>query len=233
VHELLAEGLGQLPDGIGVIATSRAEPPPACAGLVAAGALTTLDGEAMRLALDETQAIAQRRGVDGDAAVQRLHARSNGWAAGLTLLLARPSQAAEAEADDAASLQHVFGYFAQRTFAGLSAEQQRMLMQLAFLPLCSADIAEQLTGRGDAGRLLERCHRRNLFIDRRRSGAVALYQFHALFRAFLQHQARAGMAARELQDLLARGAALLDAAGHWEQALAPYADAGDWLAYAR
>ena len=40
--------------------------------------------------------------------------RCNGWAAGLTLLLARPRrQAALPAEDDPESLQHVFGYFAQ------------------------------------------------------------------------------------------------------------------------
>jgi LuxR family transcriptional regulator, maltose regulon positive regulatory protein len=242
-HGAVAEAFEQLPGGVNVIVISRVEPPAAYAALLARDAIAVVDGEQLRLTLPETLAIARKRGVTTDAAAQALHDRSNGWAAGLTLLLTRARRQADAQTDDdAQSLQHVFGYFAQGVFDGASAEQRRALMQLALAPLITVPLAEQLTGQADAGRMLEQFHRRQLFTDRRRvvaapaaPGASAqpgfVYQFHALFRTFLQHQARSSWSADEYRAATLRAARLLDAEGHWEHAVALYADAPDWRAY--
>ena len=239
-HRVMAEGMQQVPEGINVVVISRAEPPAEYAPLLASDAIAALDGEQLRLTLAETQAIARKRGVEGDAAVQMLHERSHGWAAGLTLLLARTRRPAEPQQDDdAESLQHVFGYFAQRVFDGAAPEHRRALMQLAFLPLITVGLAEQLTGTADVGRLLDHFYKRHLFTDRRRVAAPAaassapaqetvVFQFHALFRSFLQHQARTSFSADEVRDIARRAGRLLDAAGHWEQALGLLAEAGDW-----
>jgi ATP/maltotriose-dependent transcriptional regulator MalT/DNA-binding SARP family transcriptional activator len=235
-HRIMAEGMAQVPEGINVVVISRAEPPADYAPLLAGDAVAVLEGEQLRLTLAETKAIARKRGVSGDAAVDLLHERSNGWAAGLTLLLTRTRRQDEAQAgeDDAESLQHVFGYFAQRVFDGTAPEHRRALMQLAFLPLITVTLAEQLTGMAEVGRLLDHYYRRHLFTDRRRVATPASYvfQFHALFRSFLQHQARASLHADELRDIARRAGHLLDAAGHWEDAPALFAQAGDWEAYA-
>ncbi len=241
-HRVMAEAMQQVPEGIAVVVLSRGEPPSAYAPLLAADAIALLDGADLELTLDETKAIALRRGIDDTDAVAGLHARSHGWAAGLTLLLTRTRRAGAAahRDDDADSLQHVFGYFAQRVFDGAGAEQRRVLMQLALLPFITPAIAEQLTGSAEAPRLIEHHYRRHLFTDRRRvaaddGGAPAghVFQFHALFRTFLLHQARATWSADELRDTTCRAARLLDAAGHWEPALELFADAGDWQAYGR
>jgi LuxR family transcriptional regulator, maltose regulon positive regulatory protein len=242
-HLVWSEALQQIPPTVNVIVLSRAEPPPSCAALLASGAIAVLDAEQLRLTLSETQAIAARRGVTGDAQTQELHSLCNGWAAGLTLMLIRTrGEAAAQEADDAPSMQHVFGYFAQRVFDDAPAEHRHALMQLALLPSMTVQLAEQLTGSADAGRLLDLYYRRHLFTDRRRvataaPGAAApttqLFQFHALFRSFLQHQARSAWSAAEMRDALGRAALLLDAAGQWEPALELFAQAGDWGAYAK
>jgi LuxR family maltose regulon positive regulatory protein len=240
-HRLLVEALAQVPPELNVFVLSRSEPPAAYAPLLAGDAIALLEGDALRLSLEETGAIAKKRGVADAAAVEQLHGRSNGWAAGLTLLLARRArQGGGHEDDDAESLQHVFGYFAQRVFDGVPVAQQQALMQLAFLPLVTAELAEQLTGSADIARLLERFYRQHLFTDRRRvapagaaAGARHAFQFHALFRTYLQHQAREAYDAAQLRRLLCRAGGLLEAAGHWEQALPLLAEGGDWAAYGR
>ena len=245
---IVLEAFEQLPEGLNVIVLSRTEPPPACAALLASETIALLDGDELQLTLAETTAIVRKRGVANDALAEALHARSNGWAAGLTLLLSRRRSPAETLHDDADSLQHVFGYFAQRVFDGTPAAHQTALMQLALLPLITVPLAEQLTGLADIGRLLDQFHRRHLFTDRRRITAPVaeappaptagpaptrnVYQFHALFRSFLQHQAHSSWSAAELRNTTGRAARLLKDAGHWEQALALYADALDWPAYA-
>jgi LuxR family maltose regulon positive regulatory protein len=236
-HRVMAEGLEQVPGGVNVIVISRVEPPAGYAPLLASDAVAVLDGEQLRLTLPETQAIARKRGLVDGAAVEALHERSHGWAAGLTLLLTRTRHPAgqREDDDDAESLQHVFGYFAQRVFDGTAPEHRGALMQLAFLPLITVALAEQLTGMSEVGRLLDHHYKRHLFTDRRRVAAPAMvvFQFHALFRTFLQHQARASFGGDGIRDIACRAARLLDAAGHWEEALGLFAEAGAWDAYAK
>ena len=236
-HAIMAEGMAQVPAGINVFVLSRTEPPTAYAALLAGDALALIDGEPLRLTPAETRAIARKRGVLDDAQIDALQARSHGWAAGLTLLLARTRrQAAADEEDEAESLQHVFGYFAQRVFDGTAPEHRQALMQLAFLPLITVPLAQRLTGLQGVDRLLDHHYRRHLFTDRRRvatPGASYVFQFHALFRSFLQHQARAAWSAAELGALAGRAAQALEEERHWEQSFALFAEAGDGEACAR
>lgn len=237
LHVLIGEALGQVPEGITVFVLSRAEPPAPYAPLLAHDAMTLVDGAALRLTLAETRAIARKRGVLADAAIETLQARSHGWAAGLTLLLMGVQRQGSGDEFDADSLQHVFGYFAQRVFDGASAEEQRALVQLAVLPLITVDLAAKLTGMESAGRLLEHYYRRRMFTDRRRVAGAAqaayVFQFHDLFRSFLLHHARTTFSARELRDVERRAGLLLEAAGHWEHAFPLLADAGEWDACCR
>lgn len=237
-HRVVAEGISQLPAGVHLVVVSRAEPDGVYAPLLASDMIALLDGDALRLTLDETQAIASKRGVVVNA--EAMHARSQGWAAGLTLLLARTRRHATDAADGGDSLQQVFSYFAQRVFDDAAPEQQQVLMQLAVLPQMAPRPAELLTGREDTQRLLDGLYRRHLFTDRRRvDGAAAadaaghVYQFHALFRSFLLHHARARFGADGWRELVSRAAHALDTAGQWEPALALYAEAGDWTGYTR
>jgi LuxR family transcriptional regulator, maltose regulon positive regulatory protein len=235
LHRVLAEAIAQLPRECALLVISRTEPPPAYAPLLASDAIAVLDAEALRLTLAETEAIAGQRGIDDAAAIEALHARSHGWAAGLTLLLARSRGRDDALADDSESLQHVFGYFAQRVFDDLGPEAQRVLMQLAFLPQMAPALAERLTGSADAPRLLEQFYKRHLFTDRRRiaGGPVHhVFQFHALFRTFLRHQAAASFSDNERRQIAQRAGRLLADDGLPEQALECLAEAQDWPSYA-
>jgi LuxR family transcriptional regulator, maltose regulon positive regulatory protein len=234
-HRVVAEAMAQLPDGVHVIVVSRSEPPEAYAALLASEAIALLDAEALKLTLDETEAIALRRGIDSSAAVSALHDRSHGWAAGLTLLLARSRRSADARDDDTESMQHVFGYFAQRVFDDVAPAQQQALMQLAVLPQMSASLAERLTGDADAARVLESFYRRHLFTDRRQLASGAsnhVFQFHALFRSFLRHQAERRWSPEQRRDVARRAGELLGADGLAEQALECFAQS-DWPAYGR
>src|SRR5262249_39089441 len=62
-HRLAVEAMAEVPPGVHLVVLSRVEPPPAYAPLLASGAIAVLDGSELRLAPDETAAIAQRRGI--------------------------------------------------------------------------------------------------------------------------------------------------------------------------
>lgn len=229
-QRMVSEAMAQLPAGVTLLVISRSEPSAAYAPQLADGLLSLVDGPSLRMNAEETGYIARQRGVAAEAAIASLHERSQGWAAGLTLLLARGPQQAEAAAsgDDAEALQHVFSYFAQRVFDAATTEQQQALMQLSVLPPFSAALAQQLTGQADVGRQLEAYHRRQLFTDRRRANGLAVYQFHALFQSFLAHQARQRLGDAGWRDLRGRAGRLLASIGQHEAALPLLAEAADW-----
>ncbi|TFZ05939.1 hypothetical protein EZ313_04610 [Ramlibacter henchirensis] len=237
LHKLIVCMVEQVPPGVNVLVISRSEPPAGYATLIASQAISVVDPGELHFTLEETAALAQRRGISDPRLVQELHARSNGWAAGLTLLLARSARnGAVPDRGDTESLQHVFGYFAQRVFDELPALQQQNLMRLSFLPQMTAALAHGLTGSEDAVRLLEQLYRRHMFTDqRRRKGerAEAVYQFNELFRTFLQHRAEQAWADDERRSLSGRAGRLLEEAGWGEDALPLLARGGDWGCYAR
>lgn len=236
-HRIVLEMAPQVPPGVNVVVVSRTAPPACYATLLADGQVAIIDGDALRFTREETAAVAQKRGVTQADAADRLHEKSNGWAAGLTLLLARGNPPDLLKDDESAeSLQHVFGYFAQRVFDAVPVAQQSALMRLCWLPTMTSSLAAALTGTPEAGRLLERFHRAQMFTDRRKIAAAKdpnAYQFHALFRTFLQHRCRAALAAPALRELLVQTGRLLDAEGHALEALPLLAEAEDWEGYGR
>ena len=233
-HRVVAEGMAQLPPGSHVIVVSRLEPPAAYASLLAGNAVSILVGEQLRLSLPEARAIAAQRGVTGEARVEALCGRCDGWAAGLTLLLAG-IRGEPAELDEEESTRHVFAYFAQSVFDRMADEQRWALMRLAFLPSFTVVMAEKLTGMADVGRLLDRCYKGQLFVDRRRVGGPArahfVFQFHTLFRSFLRHQAGLEWGADTTREIASHAGRLLDAGGFWDEALASFVEADDWGPY--
>ena len=113
--------------------------------------------------------------------------------AGFTLMLEQTSRSTRiAVPDRRDSLETIFDYFAGQIFDAAPAEDQQVLMQTAFLPLMTAEMAERMSANPSAVKLLERLHRRHLFVDRR-IGDAAIYQYHALFRAFLLAQGEADL----------------------------------------
>lgn len=85
---VLREAVGQLPEGVNLVLLSRREPPPAFARLPAQRAITRIGWPELQLTVEETGVIAGLETGTDDAAIAALHAACDGWAAGLTLILA-------------------------------------------------------------------------------------------------------------------------------------------------
>ncbi len=86
--EILREGLSETPTGSCAIVISRMNPPPALSRLRIGNHLATISGDELRFTPSESREfVAQRLGVN-EKEIALLHQRTNGWAAGLVLLLA-------------------------------------------------------------------------------------------------------------------------------------------------
>ncbi|MEO8630275.1 MAG: BTAD domain-containing putative transcriptional regulator, partial [Betaproteobacteria bacterium] len=242
--EVFAE---EIPEGINLVCISRTAPAASLMRQVSTERLASIDWDAMRLTLDETRQIATIKHKISDRILERLHQQSEGWAAGLTLMLARIEHTGDLpEAIAAQSREAIFSYFAGTLFDRQPADVRHVLLCTALLPRITPSLASKLTGNPNAGALLDSLHRRHLFTYRRhlepssRSskciGAQAgepTYEYHALFRAFLLEKLREDYTPPALRRLSQDVAVLLEESGEIEAALELNRIAEDWDALAR
>ena len=235
LHEVVRVALEGLPPGGRVLVVSRGDPPPALARLRANRTLHVLGWEALRLTADESRELVARRRPELPAdAVEALYARTQGWAAGLVLMMERAKVSGQMSGPpELASRQVVFDYLAGEVFQKSDARTQAFLLQTAYLREMSAAIAERLTGDARAGELLEALHRNNYFITLRDVDPEPVYQYHPMMRDFLQARAEEALGKERRRDLQRRSAGEMERAGSIEDALALYRASHDWDEMAR
>lgn len=112
-------------------------------------------------------------------------------------------------------------------FLSLPATDQDMLLKLNLLPEISAELADEMIGSGEAGKLLDRLYKRQLLVTRTESSRDVFY-LHDLLRDFLD-RSFAERVPREEQRLLKRKAAtILVEAGRLDEAIPLALQAEDW-----
>lgn len=227
-HAVVQAALDEIPAGLCVLCVSRAEAPAELARLRVGQRLAALDFEALKLTQDEARQIAAEHSQLDDAALQALYEQTNGWAAGLVLMAERLRQTGQVhQPTSGTNLETVFDYFAGQILNALPESTRDMLIRMSYLPRLTAETAQAITGDPEAVKLLGYLARRNLFIDRR-YGEDTSFQFHALFRTFLQDQARERLGAAEHRKVAHSAAALLQATGQVEDAFPLFAETGAW-----
>ena len=234
LHDVMRIALGELPPGGSAVIVSRGDPPPALARLRANRTLQALGWEDLRLTREETAEIAARRrpGLDA-AALEELYGKTQGWAAGLVLLLEQAKLGAMGDPPDLSTGQPVFDYLAGEIFQTIDAATQDFFLRTAYLPQMTAGIALQLTGDERAAQLLADLHHNNNFVSLRPAQPEPLYQYHPMLREFLLSRSQE-VHGKELRRQLQKSAArLMEDAGRAEDALVLYRDSHDWDEVAR
>ena len=235
LHEVMRVALGELPPGGCAIVVSRADPSPELARLRANRALGVLGWDELRLTREETDSIvAQRQAGLARESLAALYDRTQGWAAGLVLMLEQAKvSGALAEPPDTATSQLVFDYLAGEILQKSDARTREFLLRTAQLPQMTAAMAQELTGDESAGEILAELHRRNYFVALRRTGPAAVYQYHPMFREFLLARAGASLPKERRRQQQRAAAALLERAGQVEDAVALCRESHDWDGMAR
>lgn len=231
-HTLIAQAIEEVPVGGNLVVISRRDPPEAYARILANENVAIVEWDALKVTPEEAGRIASQRVRGSQVDVERLHALSGGWVAGLTLLLERASTASASPPDASAPPQRIFDYFATQVFAEADERHRQILHKLAFVPRMSATLANAIAGDSEAGRVLEYLYRRNLFTDRR-GEQDGFYSFHALFRAFLLHGAQSSVGPDEIAAIQRESARLLEAEDFKEDAMDLYIASGEKDAAAR
>ncbi|MEK6677785.1 MAG: hypothetical protein AABY39_00050, partial [Nitrospirota bacterium] len=235
LHEIIQTGLSEIIEGINVIIISRTDPPPAFAVLRANNKMGTLGWNELKLSTEEISGIVQLKAHKklSKEAIQELHEKTNGWAAGLALMLEHQGSADMLQRHGRGfTTQAMFDYFASEIFYRLDNPSQEILLQTAFLPIMTGHFAQQLTGLHQAGELLSELNRRNYFTIRK-SLPDPVYQYHPLFREFLLAQAKQQLTDAQLIQTQHKAAEILESTGQAEDAIILYSHAEDWASMAR
>ena len=183
IHTALAYLLDHMPPTLQLVLVTREEPPLPLARLRARGHLRELSLQDLRFTSEEAYAfLNQVMGLSLTREQSRsLEERTQGWIAGLQMaglsLQANRSQALP----EGSEPQFITEYLLTEIFDRQPEEVQSFLLDTSIpdqfsLALCRAVISK------NAGKLLTRIHKANLFI----TTVGAWHQYHPLFREFLQ-----------------------------------------------
>jgi len=211
VHESVAFLLENLPPGLRVVVSSRADPPLPLPRLRARSQLAELRAADLRFTPEEAVALlgeAAGPGLDGTA-VAALVARTEGWAAGLQLAglsLREHTDAAGFVAAFSGSHRFVLDYLADEVLDGQAGPVRAFLLETSVLERLSGELCDAVTGRAGSQAMLQDIERAGLFLvplDEVRGW----WRYHHLFADLLR--------ARLQAEQPGRVPALHRAAGAW------------------
>lgn len=171
-----------------LISISRSTPPLPLARWSAEGRAIQIRSDLLAFRSDEAAALMERFDVDqlqGES-LDRLNEHVEGWAVGLLLsgltLQGRPDLATSLD-DLLRSDRHLTEYLVTEVLSRLPPEIRRFALLMSVPPWFDREIARRLTGRDDAGPLLDRLVDSNPFVIPIPSPPG--YRFHHLVRSLL------------------------------------------------
>ncbi|RZI82314.1 MAG: hypothetical protein EOP38_16335 [Rubrivivax sp.] len=190
VLEWLDALLEQLPAHWTLLISSRVEPPLALPRWRARGEVLDLRQHQLQFSSGEIESLLTTLGHGSSPErLQSLTQRTQGWAAGLSLLL-RTDQPGDGQAS-ARPVQdrHMFDFLASEVLDGLPADLRQFLLRCAVLPELTAARCAEVSGQDQAWRLLDDIERLGLFVTVLDDAELTL-QLHDLFRDFLEDRLR-------------------------------------------
>jgi len=229
-HEVILNALSHIPEGINVVLISRKGPPPVFIRLEANHLMDILGWNELRLTLEESAGIVRLRAKLKwpKEWVNRLHTTTDGWAAGLVLMMESVERRViEPQALGKLTPEEIMDYFGNELFNKTDKEIQDFLLRTAFLPKMTPKMAEDLTGIPNARRILDALNRTHYFTEKRFQ-EEPIYQYHPLFREFLLSRANETLSREDQSILLHRAAILLENSGQTEEAVPLFRDSGRW-----
>ncbi len=191
--DVVAFVLLNLPPGAQLVLGTRADPPLPLARLRASGELVELRGR--QLALDHAEAaeLVRLHGCAADeAVVDALLSVTEGWATGIHLacLAAGGRPLEEWLPQIRGERREIAAYLTSEVLDGQPADVQDFLLKTSVLADLTPALCKHLTGRDDAGELLELIARQELFVVPLGDDGHQ-YRYHHLFAEMLEAELEA------------------------------------------
>jgi len=195
VHESVAFLLENLPPGVRVVVSGRADPPLPLARLRARGQLAELRAADLRFTPEEAAALLGETAGPGlpGTAVAALVARTEGWAAGLQLAglsLRGHADPAGFVAAFSGSHRFVLDYLADEVLDSQPGQVRAFLLETSVLERLSGELCDAVTGRAVSQAMLADVERAGLFLvplDEVRGW----WRYHRLFADLLRARLQA------------------------------------------
>lgn len=192
VLDAVAFAIEHQPPNLHLVICSRAEPRLPLARLRARGQLAEVGVDDLRFSPEETarfleQATSRRLSPEGS---HTLHARTEGWIAGLQLAALSLRRTADHErfvASFAGDHRHIAGYLVDEVLRHEPPAVQEFLLATSVLRKLSDDLCDAVTGGSDGGPMLAKLAASNLFVQPL-DEQQRWYRYHGLFAELLQHR---------------------------------------------
>jgi len=232
LYQAILSGMSQLGSEFKIIFISRNELPSPFYRLSANNELCKVGWKELRLTFAEFEDFSKLKQLRLNTdQVKKLHALLDGWAAGFQIMAGADNYGSDIHASSEAILEDsketIFNYFAEETFRHLDKTSQEVLLKTSLLPHIDLSILEQLNDSWEAERVIKELCRTNIFITKQ-IGHPGLYNYHQLFKAFLQNRYRAISADAEINNTLRAAAFLFISQGKTEEGISLHIQAGNW-----
>lgn len=227
-HEMMSHGLADIPEGINIIMLSRSSPPAPLMHFLLSEKMHLFGSRELRFNEDEIRELSRTKQTVKltDDASRFIHEKTDGWAAGVVLMLETMKQEdIDYQMLERLSSDDIFDFFAFEIFRKIDIDTRQFLMQTAVLPVMTSKMAERLTGlRGSAKKL--NLLSRNHYFTEEYPEDEPIYRYHPLFRKFLLKQAEESLREGEFLQIKRNAAHLLKEFGRIEDAVSLYHEAG-------
>lgn len=222
-----------LPPSVHLVIACRGRPPLSMGRLQARREVVTLTAGDLSFTPDEVQRLFQQcLGLEvSDPMLRAIHAQTEGWVTALLLLgaILRPLP----QADWAGMLSRfptggaIFDFLEEEVFAPQPNSIQDFLLSTCMLSVLHPRVIERMLGIVGAAAVLQELEARSLFITPTLSGGSA-YQYHPLFRRFLQQQVKVRRGEQEERRLQVAAGQIYESLGDLAQAIEHYLAAGEF-----
>lgn len=197
VHDTLTFLIDHLPPTLHLILLTRQDPALPLARLRAQNQLNELQAADLRFSEEEVRTFfAQNLPFPLPAGmISRLARRTEGWGAGLRLVLLALQRRGETGnieqflATFTGSHREVMDYLIEDVFNAQPEAIQDFLLKTSILKTLSGSLCDAITGREDSAQILRQLERLNLFLTPLDISGT-WYRFHALFAEAMQNYAR-------------------------------------------
>lgn len=194
VHSILDYLLDNAPANLRVILATRHDPPMSLARRRVRGEVDEIRLSDLCFTEEEAGELASRcLGLSlSTSEVQLLHARTEGWAAGLRLLATSLSQLPGNRAllqGELRGSRQIFDFLAKEVLDRQPPDLRRFLLETSILVRLRPDVCNALADREDSLAVLEDLYHRNLYVVSA-DGSESTFRYHDLFADFLRERLR-------------------------------------------